>query len=393
MLAVATVALIGLLYLKINVRQDFNFEFFAYVIFNIIIDILAGVDIIDLNIDVGKHAAVKIEFYFSCFDIPAYRKDQITTLYFYVVFTHFQYTCHADFIDIYLLCIIIISVAPVSINGKKHKKERKSVMIVIPNGISYDKIIRTGRIYICSVTYTNVRHSWKHKERFLDTNEFIFVLDGTVHLRVNNKVFNIGKNEFLIMPAFSTIAGERPSESACSFYTVAYEGGVDILNRRERKKQSVAGNIVLIYEILRKMRTVYRPEIPDNPELDALFLTLAYELKAKEDSEIDTGLPMQKMLDYIHDHVNQALSIDDLCKEFNYSSDYISKLFKKYYGITVKQYINQVKMSTAKHLLTTSHLTVEQVGNAIGYDSVRLFYKFFKYHEKVTPSEYRKTHK
>lgn len=47
-------------------------------------------------------------------------------------------------------------------------------------------------------------------------------------------------------------------------------------------------------------------------------------------------------------------------------------------------------MAAAKQLLVTSHLSVEQVGSAVGFDNVHLFYKYFRYHEKITPSEYRK---
>ena len=35
-------------------------------------------------------------------------------------------------------------------------------------------------------------------------------------------------------------------------------------------------------------------------------------------------------------------------------------------------------------------MSVEQVGNAIGFDDVQLFYKFFRYHTGMTPSAFRK---
>lgn len=263
-------------------------------------------------------------------------------------------------------------------------------MIIIPDGLRYDKKVRTGSLSVRNVAYTSVKNNWIHKERFLYANEFIFVTDGTVHIKADGRVYDIGKNEFLILPQFSILSGDRPSESACAFYSVTFEGSIDVLNKNERIKQQLSGNIVFIYDLMKKLWTRYRPEARDNAELDALFLTLAYELRAASNCLTDAGVPMQKMLDYIHDHINAPIDISDLCEEFNYSPDYISKMFGKTYGVTVKKYINQVKMAAAKQLLVTSHLTVEQIGSAIGFDNVHLFYKYFRYHEKVTPSEYRK---
>lgn len=263
-------------------------------------------------------------------------------------------------------------------------------MIIIPDGLSYDKKVRTGSLSVRNVAFTSVKNHWIHKERFLYANEFIFVTDGTVHIKADGRVYDIEKNEFLILPQFSVLSGDRPSESSCAFYSVIFEGNIDVLNKKERIKQRLSGNIVFIYDLMKKLWTRYRPEVRDNAELDALFLTLAYELRAASDCMTDAGVPMQKMLDYIHDHINSPIDISDLCDEFNYSPDYISKMFSKTYGVTVKKYINQVKMAAAKQLLVTSHLSVEQVGSAIGFDSVHLFYKYFRYHEKITPSEYRK---
>lgn len=278
-------------------------------------------------------------------------------------------------------------------NREIEKKEKKSVMIIIPNSLSYDKKVRTGSVSVRSVNYTSVQSNWIHKERFLYAREFLFVMEGTVHIKVDDRIYHLSKNDFVVLSPFSIISSEKMSDTACAFYSITYEGDIDILNMWGKEKQSLTGNVVFVYEVMKKMRTCYRPEQRENPALDILFLTLAYELQSQGIGMVETGLPMQKMLDYIHDHVNSPIDVSDLCKEFNYSCDYISKLFRQCYGITVKRYINQVKMAAAKQLLTTSHLTIEQVGNSVGFDNVLLFYKYFRYHEKMTPSEYRKLHR
>lgn len=69
-------------------------------------------------------------------------------------------------------------------------------MIIIPDGLSYDKKVRTGSLSVRNVAFTSVRNNWIHKERFLYANEFIFVTDGTVHIKADGRVYDIEKTNF-----------------------------------------------------------------------------------------------------------------------------------------------------------------------------------------------------
>lgn len=85
--------------------------------------------------------------------------------------------------------------------------------------------------------------------------------------------------------------------------------------------------------------------------------------------------------------------MQDICDRFGYNKDYISRSFKKKYGVTVKEYANREKLEAAKYLLKNSRHSIKKVGEAVGFDSVELFYKFFRYHMKLTPFEYRKANR
>lgn len=108
------------------------------------------------------------------------------------------------------------------------------------------------------------------------------------------------------------------------------------------------------------MRTKYNPELRENAELDTLFLTLAYALQEAGENNIETGFPMQKMLDYIHDHVNSPIDMADLCNEFNYSPDYISKTVQtslRYHGKKICQPSKNGGGKTASHNLASDNRT------------------------------------
>lgn len=267
-------------------------------------------------------------------------------------------------------------------------------MIYVENSANYDKIGRAGMLNVRHVSYTSVAIGWEHRERFLTANELIFVTGGSVHLLVNGIRFDIHENELILLPEYCSIAAPRKSQSPCSFYSVTFDGSIDLLVDQMLVKRHLSGNILFVYELLKKMSILYDSGKRENPECDSLFLTFLYEISAMErEAESNVAFSLQPLLDYIHEHINLPLEIDDLCREFNYSRDYLSKMFRKQYDISIKRYINQVKINTAKQLLTTSRMSVEQIGTAVGFGDVRLFYKFFRYHEKMTPTSYRKQHR
>ena len=147
-------------------------------------------------------------------------------------------------------------------------------MIYIANSANYNKIGKAGMLEVRHVSYTSVQTGWEHKDRFLTANEMIFVSGGSVHLTVNNEHFDIRENEFLLLPEYCSISATRKSKAPCSFYSIAFEGTPDVVADKMKVKQQLSGNILFVYELLKKMNILYKPNRRENPECDSLFLTL-----------------------------------------------------------------------------------------------------------------------
>lgn len=94
------------------------------------------------------------------------------------------------------------------------------------------------------------------------------------------------------------------------------------------------------------------------------------------------------MIAYIHEHINEPLTVTDLSKHFYLHPDYLSRLFKKHAHTTVSRYITLQKIATAQSLLRDGR-TVAEVQEALGYSGYAHFFKTFQKNTGMSPSKYR----
>lgn len=95
--------------------------------------------------------------------------------------------------------------------------------------------------------------------------------------------------------------------------------------------------------------------------------------------------------EYIQLHIKDV-TVDDLCSASQMKRYQLYARFRDYFGMSPKAYINQLRLSKATELLTTTDMSVQQIGEACGFSKVDDFAKFFKEKMKmgVTPLQYRK---
>lgn len=99
--------------------------------------------------------------------------------------------------------------------------------------------------------------------------------------------------------------------------------------------------------------------------------------------------PIQNAILLIEGNLSGDLSLTRLAKELNVNSSYLSTLFKKETGKTVTDYITHRRISHARHLLDTTRLQVQTVGQHCGFEDVHYFSKVFKRLTNMTPKQYR----
>ncbi|MGD8190889.1 AraC family transcriptional regulator [Brevibacillus ginsengisoli] len=93
---------------------------------------------------------------------------------------------------------------------------------------------------------------------------------------------------------------------------------------------------------------------------------------------------------FIKDNYNQNLSIDLISAQFNLSSEYLSRLFTKYIGMTVLTYINTIRLEKSYPDLMNTDRPIIQIALEHGFPNEKSYHRVFKAVYKITPNQYRK---
>lgn len=97
---------------------------------------------------------------------------------------------------------------------------------------------------------------------------------------------------------------------------------------------------------------------------------------------------MNQALNYIESHKNYEISITELATTAQISSGYLSRIFKKYYHISVVDYIHLRKLHKAKQYMVKSDMNISDISFLLGYSEAGYFCKVFKKYEGMTPSAF-----
>jgi len=91
---------------------------------------------------------------------------------------------------------------------------------------------------------------------------------------------------------------------------------------------------------------------------------------------------------YIHDHIDERLTVSELSKQFGYSKWYLCDLFKRFTGKTLIEYIRNYRMQLAMLDILEGKKIVD-VANEYGYETQNGFNKAFLKEYGCLPREFK----
>lgn len=155
-------------------------------------------------------------------------------------------------------------------------------------------------------------------------------------------------------------------------------------------------------EILNDLRTVTQAE---NEKFDFFQLLVhgkMYEIfyilfanKYIEIFDVETQgkkyRALRRITEYINENFCENISLDTIAQTTGLSRYYVSHLFKELMNTTFVNYVNELRLTRAAMLLTTTDTPIIEIAGMSGFNNISNFNRAFKMYYDTTPSKYRKT--
>lgn len=98
---------------------------------------------------------------------------------------------------------------------------------------------------------------------------------------------------------------------------------------------------------------------------------------------------LQPAIDYMHEHLQENLSLDSMAQMLGISRYYFIRIFKQTFGITPYQYLLQHRIERAQCLLKQSKLSLSDIAIECGFANQSHLTNHFKRQLGITPKTFR----
>ena len=96
------------------------------------------------------------------------------------------------------------------------------------------------------------------------------------------------------------------------------------------------------------------------------------------------------VLRYINAHLDQQVTTERLASALRMNRTHLCERFRQDTGITVAEFVTEIKLEEAKRLLRTTEKPIAQISELLGFSSQSYFQNVFRKKIGTTPDKYRK---
>jgi len=129
------------------------------------------------------------------------------------------------------------------------------------------------------------------------------------------------------------------------------------------------------------------------PQAFGYLKEIAQQILGNQEQQLTDGkLLLVEQIDmYISDNVSRDISLTDISQHFNYNSVYLSRLYSRVTGSTLKTTIVNHRLKYIEQLMRNEALSINEILELSGFKSRSYFNFFIKHTQGMTPSQYRQS--
>lgn len=230
------------------------------------------------------------------------------------------------------------------------------------------------------------RGAWKHPDRMIDTTELIFVLQGEVYLTQGETEYHLTAGQVLRLDPGIRHYGTRETENV-SFYWLHLTQQAQAVPTKCFFPTNAEQSQLLFRQLLHYSNTEEFPK----EGLHCLLRVLLMELNTSQAQRPQAGYALYAAVRaWIKSNADLPLQVCDVAEHFRYNEDYLNRVFRRFYPKGLKAWMDEAKLQHIRSELLTNDLSLQALSEKYGFENYKYFLKYFKYHEGITPTAYRR---
>lgn len=91
---------------------------------------------------------------------------------------------------------------------------------------------------------------------------------------------------------------------------------------------------------------------------------------------------------YLHEHLNEKINLNDLADRFGYHPHYLIQIFRSYTGMTPIDYLQRLRLEKAKEQLEFTNRTISEIADQVHW-TLPYFSRLFRERMGISPMKYR----
>lgn len=262
---------------------------------------------------------------------------------------------------------------------------------------------------------------WIRRRTKHDADSQIMMMEkGVMHLEVNGEKISLHAGEILYTPPHAEIKGFEETTEEISSYWVHFLAASKKVNdndhlvneaitqQRTKKDIPKLNDYALIPQIYKmhdskNLYTLFNQllqsvnEIPSSQRQNDFFISF-FLCKISTDYLKTLSLQYSKKLltstkvaEWVRVNISRSLTVQQVADTFELNPSYLSRLFKRETGASLKSYILDMKIEYAKYLLTSTTMQISEIAEEAYFSDDKQFLHTFKKKTGTTPSKFRKS--